>query len=121
MQIYTPEALEERFKLARDTLLKFIKQDIIKENTTVKGTAEKKSIEEDTKAREFVVLSDVSLEEFNELCTQARNFQICIRLVKGEVIAYEIPSPSYTFVAGHLIHLIRTWSNYFEVGPKLDM
>ena len=92
-----PYALEERFKLARDTLLKFIKQDIIKENTTEKGTAEKESIEEEdtkfTKSGEFsgfVILRDVSLEEFHELRIGARKFKIYIRLVEGVVIAYEM-------------------------------
>src|SRR3954451_17979390 len=122
-----PYVLEERFKLARDTLLKFIKQGI-KENTTEKGTAEKESIEEEdtkfTKSGEFigfVILRDVSLEEFHELRIGARKFQICIRLVEGDLIAYEMPSPPHTSVAGYLIRLIGNWSNYLDVGPELDM
>src|SRR5256885_15736743 len=123
-----PYVLEERFKLARDTLLKFIKQDIIKENTTEKGTAEKESIEEEdtkfTKSGEFsgfVILRDVSLEEFHELRIGARKFKIYTRLVEGDVIAYEMPSPAHTYVTGYLIRLIGNWSHYFEVEPELDM
>ncbi|CAB4429016.1 unnamed protein product [Rhizophagus irregularis] len=119
-----PYVLEERFKLARDTLLKFIKQDI----TTEKGTAEKESIEEEdtkfTKSGEFsgfVILRDVSLKEFHELRTGARKFKIYTRLVEGDLIAYEMPSPAHTYVAGYLIRSIGTWSNYLEVGPELDM
>src|ERR1043165_7976821 len=115
------KTLEERFKLARDTLLKFIEQDIIKENTTEEGTAEKKSIEEDTKSREIVVLSGISLEGFRKLYTEARKFKIYIRLVKGEVIIYEVPSPAHSFTVGHLCYLVRTWSSYLNVGVALDM
>ncbi|GBB90766.1 hypothetical protein RclHR1_17820003 [Rhizophagus clarus] len=121
-------ALEERFKLARDTLLNFIKQDIIKENTTEKGTAEKESIEEEdtkfTKSGEFsgfVILRDVSLEEFHELRIGARKFKVYIRLVEGDVIAYEMPSPAHSYVAGELIYLIRAWSHHLQVGSELDI
>src|SRR3989337_504949 len=108
-----PYVLEERFKLARDTLLKFIKQDI----TTEKGTAEKESIEEEdtkfTKSGEFSgfeILRDVSLEEFHKLRIGARKFKIYTRLVEGDVIAYEMPSHPHTYVAGYLIRLIGNWS-----------
>src|ERR1044071_9380518 len=103
----TLNTLDEKFKSARDTLLQFIEQDIIKENTTEEGTAKKKSIEEYTKSREIVVLNGVSLEKFSELHTEARKFKVYIRLVKGEVIVYETPSPAHTFVAGYLIGLDR--------------
>src|SRR3954451_18408007 len=122
-----PYVLEERFKLARDTLLKFIKQGI-KENTTEKGTAEKESIEEEdtkfTKSGEFsgfVILRDVSLEEFHELRIEARKFKIYIRLVEGDVIAYEKPSSTHSYVVGELIYLIRTWSHHLQVGSELDI
>ena len=85
------------------------------------GTAKKKSIEEDIKSREIVVLSGVSLEKFHKLCTEARKFKIYIRLVKDEVIIYEMPSPAHSFIAGNLIHLIRTWSNHLDVGAELDI
>ncbi|CAG8458915.1 11806_t:CDS:2 [Funneliformis mosseae] len=85
--------LDEKFKLARNTLLQFIEQDITKENTTDEGTAKWKSIEENTKSRNF----------------------------KGEVIVYEMPSSAHTYVAGYLIVLIGAWSNYLDVGPELDI
>ncbi|RIA90740.1 hypothetical protein C1645_805572 [Glomus cerebriforme] len=116
--------LDEKFKLAINTLLKFNEQDIIKENTMEEDTAKKKSkksIEEYTKSREIVVLSGILLEKFHKLHTEARKFKVYIRLVKGEVIVYEIPSPAHTFVAGYLIRLIGAWSNYLDVGPELDM
>jgi hypothetical protein len=84
--------LDEKFKLARDTLLQFIEQDIIKENTTEEEKKSKKSMEEYTKSREIVVLSGVSLEEFRELHAEARKFKVYIRLVEGEVIVYEMPA-----------------------------
>jgi hypothetical protein len=59
----------------------------------------------------------VSLEEFHG----ARRFKIYIRLVKGDVIAYEMPSPAHSYVAGYLSYLIRAWSHYLEVGNELDM
>ncbi len=32
-----------------------------------------------------------------------------------------MPNPVHTFVAGNLIRLISTWSNYLDVGPESDM
>ncbi|CAB5365987.1 unnamed protein product [Rhizophagus irregularis] len=109
---------EKKFELARNTLLE---QDIIKVNITEEDTAEKKLIEEDTKSKKIVVLSGVSLENFCKLRAEARKFKIYIRLVKGEIIVYETPSPVHSFTTGYLSNLIGAWSNYLDVGGELDM
>ncbi|RIA89408.1 hypothetical protein C1645_824864 [Glomus cerebriforme] len=112
------DILEKEFKLLRNILLK---QDIIKVNTMEEDTAKKKSIEENTKSKKIVVLSSVSLENFRKLRTKLKKFKIYIRLVRGEIIMYEIPSPVHSFTTGYLSKLIGAWSNYLDIGSKLDM
>lgn len=107
--------LEEKFELARKTLLEFDRKNIIKESTTEEGSAEK------TESSEIVVFSDVSLESYHKFLGERRRFNVYVRLIKGKVIAYEMPSPPHSIATGELNFMIKSWSNRLNVLSELDI
>ncbi|PKY34057.1 hypothetical protein RhiirB3_532696 [Rhizophagus irregularis] len=108
--------IEENFKLARNALLDFDKKDIIRENSKEEVTAE------ETGPREIVVFYDVTLEKYHQKFLQEhRRFSVYVRLVKGKVIAYEIPSPPHASLVADLIPILAGWTNRLKIYAELDM
>ncbi|CAG8581452.1 3239_t:CDS:2 [Funneliformis mosseae] len=113
--------LEEKFELAKKTLIEFDREDVIKENTTERGTAEEKSIKKTTESREIVVFSDVSLERYHKFLEERKRFNVYVRLIKGKVIAYEMPSPPHSILTGEFCCIIKSWSNRLFILNDMDI
>ena len=98
--------IKENLELARNKLLEVDKKDsIIEESTPAEST-----ITEDSR---IVVFSDVSLERYRKFRGEGelKRSNIYVRLVKGEIIAYEIPSSAHGYTATELAFKLKTWSN----------
>jgi hypothetical protein len=107
--------VEEKFELARNTLLEFDRKDIIKENSTEEVTTE------ETEPREIVIFDDVSLERYQKFRQERRKFNLYVRLVKGKVIAYEMPSPPHSLLTFEIGLMIRTLCNRLVIYNELDV
>ncbi|CAG8609073.1 7516_t:CDS:2 [Gigaspora rosea] len=111
--------IEENLKLARNRLVELDR----KERTTEESTTE----ENTTKAEEsskIVIFSDVSLERYRKFRggEELKRFNLYVRLVRGKVIAYEMPSPAHALLAARLSHLLLLWSNsHLMVYSELDI
>lgn len=91
--------IEENFEKARNRLLELVRKESIVEEST-------------TEPRKIIVFSGVSLERYHKFKkSERKRFNIYVRLVKGDVIAYEIPSPVHGAVAFRLGSIIESWSN----------
>ncbi|RIA93830.1 hypothetical protein C1645_818924 [Glomus cerebriforme] len=64
----------------------------------------------------------MSLERYQKFHQEQRSFNVYIRLVKGKVITYEIPSPPHAALVAELILIIEGWTNHrLMIYIKLDM
>ncbi|CAB4474083.1 unnamed protein product [Rhizophagus irregularis] len=52
---------------------------------------------------------------------ELKKFNIYVRLVKGEVIAYKMPSPVHALLAARLSYMLQSWSNQLFVYSELDI
>ncbi|RIA84382.1 hypothetical protein C1645_832359 [Glomus cerebriforme] len=104
--------IKENLELARNRLLKLDRmKSIIEESTPAESiTTENTTIKE---SRKIVIFSDVSLERYRKFREKGelKRSNIYIRLVRGEIIAYEIPNPAHASVVAILSHMLLLWSN----------
>ncbi|CAB4390998.1 unnamed protein product [Rhizophagus irregularis] len=71
---------------------------------------------------EGVVLArNISLESYQNFCKAEKNLPVKIRLVNGEVVAYEIPLGPHGTVAGEVSALIRGWSDEITCTAEEDI
>ncbi|CAG8491826.1 12321_t:CDS:2, partial [Funneliformis mosseae] len=68
--------LEENFELVRENSI-----------------AEKSVIAEESikESKDVIVFSEVSLKRYRKFCGEERRYNVYTRLIKGNVIAYEMP------------------------------
>ncbi|CAG8830584.1 35736_t:CDS:1, partial [Racocetra persica] len=106
--------IEENLELAWNRLVELDRKERTAEESTT--TAEESS--------KIVIISDVSLERYRKFRRggELKRFNIYVRLVRGEVIAYEMPSPVHASVTAILSYLLLLWSNrHLVVSSKLDI
>src|ERR1044072_7563481 len=100
--------IEEKLEIAKNRLLELDrKESLIEESTPSESTTPESTTTENTTTKEsgkIVVFNDVSLERYRKFRGEGKlkKANIYIRLVKGEIIAYEMPSPAHGFVAQKL-------------------
>src|ERR1044072_3535620 len=99
--------IEENLELAWNRLVELDRKERATEESTT--TAEESS--------KIVIFSGVSLKRYRKFCGEGelKRFNIYIRLVRGEVIAYEMTSPAHAFVAHKLASKLENWSNRLNV------
>lgn len=107
--------LEANFVLARNALLEFDKKDFIRENSTEEVTAE------ETEPRDIVIFNDVSLERYRKFRQERRRFNVYVRLLKGKVIAYDMPSPPHAILTAGMTFMTSNWSNNLVIFSRLDL
>jgi hypothetical protein len=107
--------MEEKLALARNRLLELDREYSILDESTMK--------ESTTESKKIVVVSGVSLERYRKFFKEERRrFNVYVRLIKGEVIAYELPSPAHGSVVAEIAHMLRSWSNHqLIVFVELDI
>ncbi|CAG8517901.1 3503_t:CDS:1 [Paraglomus brasilianum] len=119
--------IEEKLELAKNKLLELDREEsLIEESTPSERTTPESTITENTtteKSRKIVVFSDVSLERYRKFRGEGelKKSNIYVRLVKGEVIAYEAPSSAHGFVALELAFKLKNWSNQLNVISEQDI
>ena len=110
--------IKENLELARNRLLELdMVESIIEESTPAESTTTEES-------RKIVIFSDVSLERYRKFRGEGelKRSNIYVRLVRGEIIAYEMPSPAHASVAAILSHMLLLWSNrQLVVYSELDI
>jgi hypothetical protein len=119
--------IEEKLKLAKNRLLELDREEsLIEESTPSESTTTESTMTENTSTKEsgkIVVFSDVSLERYHKFRGEGelKKANIYIRLVKGEIIAYEMPSSAHGFVVQKLASKLDNWSNQLNVLSGLDI
>lgn len=106
--------LEKTFEFARNALLEFDNRDSIRENS-------KEVAEEEAGSGEIVVFDNVTLERYQKFLQEHRRFGVYVRLFKGRVIAYELPSPPHASLVADLIPILAGWTNRLKLYAELDM
>src|SRR5688572_16106974 len=96
--------IEENLELARNRLVELDR----KERTTEESTTEESTTTAEESSK-IVIFSGVSLERYRKFRGEGelKRFNIYVRLVRGEIIAYEMPSPAHAFVAQELATNLR--------------
>ncbi|GES79634.1 hypothetical protein GLOIN_2v1578326 [Rhizophagus clarus] len=109
--------IEEKLELAKNRLLELDREEsLIEESTSSESTTPESTTTENTMTEEsgkIVVFSDVSLERYRKFRGEGelKRSNIYVRLVKGEIIAYEMPSSAHGYTATELAFVLKTWSN----------
>ncbi|RIA97094.1 hypothetical protein C1645_814477 [Glomus cerebriforme] len=114
--------IKENLELARNRLLELDKEDsIIEESTPAESTTTENTMTEGS--RKIVIFSGMSFKRYRKFCREEelKRFKIYVRLVKGEVIAYEMPSSVHAFVTQKLASKLENWSNQLNVLCELDI
>src|SRR5687767_5683309 len=101
--------IKEKLELAKKRLLELDREESLIEESTPSESKTTKN----TMTRKIVVFSGVSLERYRKFRGEGKlkRFNVYIRLVKGEIIAYEMPSPAHGFLAVELATNLSNWSN----------
>ncbi|RIA99522.1 hypothetical protein C1645_800578 [Glomus cerebriforme] len=119
--------IKKNLELARNRLLELDKEDsIIEESTITESTTTESTMIENIiteESRKIVIFRDIFLERYRKFHEEGelKRSNIYVRLVKGEIIAYEMPSSVHGYVVAELIFLLRGWSNQLNVISKLDI
>lgn len=115
--------IKEKLELARNRLFELDREEsIIEESTPAESTTTENTTTEES--RKIVVFSDVSLKRYRKFRGENGNIKglnIYVRLVKGEIIAYDVPGPVHAFVSQQLAFKLRNWSNRLNVFRRLDI
>ncbi|CAB4393179.1 unnamed protein product [Rhizophagus irregularis] len=122
--------IEEKLELAKNRLLELDREESLieestpPESTTPESTTTESTTTENTGSGKIVVFSEVTLERYHKFRGEGelKRSNIYVRLVKGEVIAYEMPSSAHAFVAQKLATMLDIWSNqHLNVLCELDI
>ncbi|CAG8501786.1 20108_t:CDS:1 [Racocetra fulgida] len=68
-----------------------------------------------------IIAKNVSLETYIKYCKAERKLPVSIRLVDGNIQAYEVPLASHAVVSNEISFLIRNWSNQLFGGDNEDL
>ncbi|CAG8585397.1 uncharacterized protein OCT59_008777 [Rhizophagus irregularis] len=115
--------IEEKLKLAKNRLLELDRKESLIEKSTPSESTTTENATTTQESGKIVVFSDVSLERYRKFHGEGKlkRSNIYVRLVRGEVIAYEMPSSVRGFVALELATKLNNWSNQLNVLSKLDI
>src|ERR1044072_3819180 len=109
--------IEEELEIAKNRLLELDREEsLIEESTPSESTTPESTMTENTTTEEsgkIVIFSDVSLERYRKFRREGelKRSNIYVHLVKGEIIAYEMPSSAHRYTATELAFKLKTWSN----------
>jgi len=84
-------------------------------------SAKERLLGQNPPAEGIVLARNISLESYQNFCKAEKNLPVKIRLVNGEIVAYEIPLGPHGTVAGELSALIRGWSNQIICTAEDDI
>ncbi|RGB37672.1 hypothetical protein C1646_756635 [Rhizophagus diaphanus] len=68
-----------------------------------------------------VLAKNVSLGNYVKFCETESNLPVKIRLINGNVVAYELAQTSHGTAAGEVFGLMRAWSNQMTGTPEEDI
>jgi hypothetical protein len=84
-------------------------------------SAKERLLEPSPPAEGVVLARNMLLESYQNFCKAEKNLPVKIRLVNGEVVAYEMPLGPHGTVAGEVSALIRGWSDEITCTAEEDI
>ncbi|GBB97658.1 hypothetical protein RclHR1_03030002 [Rhizophagus clarus] len=85
------------------------------------NSAKERLLGQDPPAEGVVLARNISLESYQKFCEAEKNLPVKIRLVNGEIIAYELPLGPHGTAAFHVGALMNKWCNQITGTAEEDI